>query len=145
MHLDAIMLVHLPSRPTAYFELTSIELSKQIHVGFIIFGHTVSDNQLGPRKSFSSQPRTRPKRICDKARSYSRKNVPNPVSSTSSIRRTTGCDTTQSETSCSSDDIGFITGFITSISSLLHTNGTSDTHLGLQRRLRCRRLVLASL
>jgi ribosome production factor 1 len=30
---DAITIVHLPEGPTAYFKLTSIQLSKQIHVG----------------------------------------------------------------------------------------------------------------
>lgn len=30
--LDAITLVHLPNGPTAYFKLTSIELTKQIYV-----------------------------------------------------------------------------------------------------------------
>lgn len=31
-HLDAITLIHLPNGPTAYFKLTSIELSKRISV-----------------------------------------------------------------------------------------------------------------
>ena len=31
--LDAITLVHLPSGPTTYFKLTSIELTKDIFVG----------------------------------------------------------------------------------------------------------------
>lgn len=30
---DAITVVYLPEGPTAYFKLTSIELSKKIHVG----------------------------------------------------------------------------------------------------------------
>ena len=30
--LDAITLVHLPNGPSAYFKLTSIELTKQIYV-----------------------------------------------------------------------------------------------------------------
>jgi hypothetical protein len=33
MFVDAITLVHLPDGPTAYFKLTSIELTKKIFVG----------------------------------------------------------------------------------------------------------------
>ena len=32
--LDAITLVYLPNGPVAYFKLTSIELTKQIYVGY---------------------------------------------------------------------------------------------------------------
>ena len=32
MDVDAVTIVYLPEGPTAYFKLTSIEMSKKIHV-----------------------------------------------------------------------------------------------------------------
>lgn len=43
MELDAITMVHLPDGPTAYFKLTSIQLTKQIFVGPVL-----PLNSIGP-------------------------------------------------------------------------------------------------
>lgn len=60
MELDAITMVHLPDGPTAYFKLTSIQLTKQIFVGRKFFHLTVSGlsfaNELIFRVMLGIQP-----------------------------------------------------------------------------------------
>ena len=59
--LDAITLVHLPNGPSAYFKLTSIELTRQIYVRADFFLLTLSYSQnthwvvaVGTRSSYTS-------------------------------------------------------------------------------------------
>ena len=58
--VDAITLVHLPNGPSAYFKLTSIELTRQIYVRAELFFLALSYHRIliwgvvGTRSSYTS-------------------------------------------------------------------------------------------
>jgi hypothetical protein len=88
---DAITLIYLPYGPSAYFKLTSIELTKQIFVWSFFLNSAEIDPQprTGSWKGNSPLSWTRAQRICNTTRTYSWQNVSNGISSATWIPRKT--------------------------------------------------------
>jgi len=100
---DAITLVHLPEGPSAYFKLTSVELTKQIFVcpqlpPFLtqLVLTMPLRRTIGPCTSNTTPPRTCPQRLRNTTRPRRWQNVSNYLSSTTRIPRSAGCHSTQS-------------------------------------------------